>query len=490
MALGATRGRLVRQLLVETLLLSVVGGALGLLFALWTAQSIPALFVGEQADLLDTRLSPRLLLLTVGIATLSGAVFGIAPALHGTSAHAATALRADAGGVSQQHGGRRLRAWLVGSQLALSTVLLLGAGLLVSSLARVLEGDQAAAVRRVAVISMELPGRFVNTVAGIHYRNRMLPQVAELPGVEAVGWTNTLPLERGNRLPFRVEGKTAAVADSLEFETKVVSAGYFPALGLECIEGRLFNSGDHGLAPVVAVVDEVLARRYFGAKAVGQQLMDGKGLPVEIVGVVRSGTYRTLQQPPHPTVFFHSSQDYLFRGHLVVRTGMDPALMLNALEKTAAGVGKGAVILQATTLERHLANALTLDRLTTTLVAVCGLMALAMSTIGVYGTMADAVERRTREIGLRLALGAGRFQVAKLITLEAVSLAGVGILVGLLAALALRQFAQAFLSSFPSLEVAAVAWAGGALGLAMSLAAVVPLRRALRVSPNIALRAE
>jgi predicted permease len=490
MALGAARPRLVRQLLLETQCLSLAGGALGVLFAIWTADAIPALFMAEQAELLDTRINARILLLTVGVACVSGAVFGIAPALHGTGSQAVTALRADAGGVSEQHAGRRLRAVLVTSQIALSTVLLLATGLLVMSLTRALEGDRASAVKNVAVVSLELPGRFVNTVAGIQFRNRMLETVPKLAGVESVGWVSTLPLGRGNRLPFQLEGKSAAVTDTLEFETNVVSPDYFRALRLKCVEGRLFDDTDHALAPPVAVVDELLARRYFGATAVGRHLIGQRGARVEIVGVIQGGTYRTLQQTPQPTVYFSSVQDYLFRGHLLVRTVGDPATMLEAIEKATEAVGEGENILAVTTLERYLSESLTIDRLTTTLVGLCGLIALAMSTIGVYGTMADAVQRRTREIGLRLALGAGRVQVAKLILVEAVYLAVVGIAVGVAGAFAIGRLAHAFLSIAPSINLASIASAVAALAAAMALAAVVPLRRALRVSPNLALRAE
>ena len=490
MALGADRRRLIRQLVLETQCLSLAGGALGVIFAMWTAQAIPSLFVGDQAELLDTRLRPGILLLTIAVACVSGAVFGIAPALHGTASQAITALRADAGGVSEQHVGRRLRAVLVTAQVALSTVLLLATGMLVISLSRALEGDRASAIKNVASVSLELPGRFINTVPGIQFRNRMLEAIPKLPGVEAAAWANTLPLSRGNRFSFGLVGKNEDVTDTLEFETNVVSPDYFRVLRLTCVEGRLFEDRDHALAPPVALVDELLARRYFGETAVGHHLIGQRGARIEIVGVVRSGTYRTLQQTPQPTVYFSSTQDYLFRGHLLVRTSTDPLPQLETIERTIDAVGEGEVILQATTVERHVSESLTIDRLTTTLVGVCGLIALAMATIGVYGTMADAVQRRTREIGLRVALGAGRVQVAKLILVEAVSLAFVGILSGIVAAFVISHVVDAFATPVPGVNWTSLSAATAALTVAVSIAAIVPLRRALSVSPIIALRAE
>jgi putative ABC transport system permease protein len=490
MALGADRRRLVRQLVLETQCLSLAGGALGVIFAIWTAQAIPSLFIGEQAELLDTGLRPSILLLTIVVACVSGAVFGIAPALHGSAAQAVTALRADAGGVSGQHVGRRLRAVLVTAQVALSTVLLLATGMLVMSLSRALEGDRTSAIKNVASVSLELPGRFIDTVPGIQFRNRMLEAIPKLPGVEAAAWANTLPLSRGNRFSFGLVGKSEDVTDTLAFETNVVSPDYFRVLRLTCVEGRLFDERDHALAPPVAIVDELLARRYFGEAAVGHHLIGQRGARIEIIGVVRSGAYRTLQQTPQPTVYFSSTQDYLFRGHLLVRTSADPVPQLETIERTVDAVGEGEVILGTTTVERHVSESLTIDRLTTTLVGMCGLIALAMATIGVYGTMADAVQRRTREIGLRVALGAGRFQVAKLIVMEAISLAFSGILIGIIAAFVVSRFVDAFVTPVPAVDWPSLSAATAALAIAVSIASIVPLRRALSVSPMIALRAE
>jgi len=490
MALGATRKRLVRQLLTETLCLSLIGGGLGLLLAIWTAGVIPALFMAEQAELLDTRLDARVIVLTVGVACLAGALFGIAPALHGTASPAATALRADAGGISTERGGTRLRGLLVASQVALSTVLLLATGLLVTSLTRALEGDLGSAVRKVAFVSLELPGRFGDPVRGVAYRHRLLERLPSLGGVEAVGWASTLPLGRGNRRQFQIEAETADVTDTVELETNVVSPGYFRTLVLPCIEGRVFDEGDRMLAPPVVVVDELLARRYFGPTAVGRHLIDARGARPEVVGVVRSGRYRTLQQSPQPTVYFPSTQDYLWRGHALVRTTRDPKTVLGAIDEVLKTTGDGANILETSTLEAHLSNALAVDRLTTTLVGLCGAIALAMATIGVYGVMTDTVQRRTREIGLRVALGAGRARVARLVFTDAAYLAAVGVLTGTGGALAITYVARSFVYGMPSLDIGTLAAASGALATATAIAAVVPLRRALRVNPNIALRAE
>ena len=490
MALGAQRATLIRQLLTETACLSLVGGAVGLLFAYWASQALPALFMVEQAEMLDTHLNARTFLLTVGVACVAGVAFGVAPAMYGTASPAVTVLRADSGGLSLERGGGRLRTLLVSSQVALSTILLLTTGLMVVSLDRALEGDLTSTAARIAIVSIELPGRFHDVARGTAQRQLLMEQVPKLRDAVQVAWSSSLPLERGRRNRFRIESGGSETIDTREFDTNVVSSGYFDVLSLRIVEGRTFNASDTALSTPVIVVDELLARRHFGAEALGRHLVDTQGRRLEIVGVVRSGRYRTLQQPPQPTVYYPMSQEYLWAGHLIVQTSTDPEKMLGALRSTAEMTGTGTVVKGSATLEARLSESLSLDRLTTTLIGACGIIALAMSTLGVYGIMMDAVQRRTREIGLRVALGAAPRHIAGLVFLEATYPAGVGLVLGTVTALALGRAAQSFLYGVP--PIALVGFVAAALGLAgvIVIAAVLPLSRALRIHPNIALRAE
>ena len=311
-----------------------------------------------------------------------------------------------------------------------------------------------------------------------------------LAGVEAVGWASKLPVSRGSKQRFRLEGGSADVTDTVELETNVVTAEYFRALILQCVEGRLFEATDSMRAPPVAVVDELLALRYFGRTAVGGHLIDAKDTRLEIVGVVRTARYRTLQQAPQPTVYYPSSQEYLYRGHALVRTTAESATLLRSLDGAVSHAGQGAKLLQTSTLDAYLADALAVDRLITTLIGVCGLIALAMSAVGIYGVMTDTVRRRTREIGLRVALGARPFQIGRLVFGESMRLAGLGLLGGLTAALAVTSIARMFLYGVPPLNLPTLAAVVAALAVVVGLAAIVPLGRALRVNPNIALRDE
>ena len=205
---------------------------------------------------------------------------------------------------------------------------------------------------------------------------------------------------------------------------------------------------------------------------------------------MRSGRYRTLQQPPRPTVYYPSTQDYLWRGYLVVRTSPDPALVLDDIRAAVNQAGEDAGVLRITTLKTHVAESLSIERLTTTLVFGCGLIALSMSAMGVYGIMIDAVNRRTREIGLRVALGAAAPQVARLVLMEAAYPAVSGLLIGGAAALAVTRLASNLLSGLPPFDFTWLAAAAAALAALIALAAVFPLLHALRVDPNTVLRAE
>jgi predicted permease len=492
MALGARRGRLIRQLLTESLLVSLMGGALGLLFAYWTSTALPSLFAPEHAELLDTRMDPLLIGLTLGFAAAAGALFGIAPALQGTGAPATLALRADAGGISEQHGGTRVRGLLITAQLALSTLLLIGTGLLMSSLAHTLEGDLGFAARDVAVLQVQNPGgncTIFDALRGARFQQQVAETLPKTPGLRAVGFAGTPPLGRGTLRRYSIQAG-ATVRDRVDLNVTVVSAGYFGAMGIPIIEGRRFDAGDGARAEPVVIVDELLARRYFGATAAGQHLLDADGERLRVVGVVRSGRYRTLQDAPEPTVFVPLTQEHVACGYFFVRTADDPAALLPLVVDRVTAVDAGVTISRAITLDRLLSESLVMDRLTTTLVGLCGVIALLMGAIGVYGVMSDAVLRRTREIGLRMALGAGRPQVAWLVFAEALSLTAAGVFAGILASLVLGRIAATLVHGLPAVDRLTLTTTPAVLAVVVVLAAVVPLRRALAVSPTIALRAE
>jgi predicted permease len=479
-ALGASSRRTVRILVFESVLITLAGAALGFLFAWWTADAIPALFAPEHAEMLDTRLDWRLLLFTVLFACAASVIFAIVPVRHGIATPSVSLLRGDPGEVSEMQGGSRARALLVCSQVALSTVLLLATVMLIAGLSAALRGLATDAARRVAVATVE----GWTPVEGI------AAALMETSGVKSAGWTSRLPLSRGTVQQFQVEAGPSSY-ETMEFGVSAVSTTFFETMGMKLLEGRYFDRQDGFRTTPVAIVDEALAREHFGPRAVGHHLIDPEGVRRRIVGVVRSETHRTLQAPPEPTVYYSIAQLVPIKlGYLVIQTESDAAPLLEIWTRRVAAVSGGMEIRRVFTLERHFSEALVVDRMTTTLVGLCGVLALVMAVVGVYGVMSDAVHRRTREIGLRVALGAGPLHVVRLVLAEAAVLAPVGLVIGIAVALVGRQIAAAFFFGLPGPNLTTIAAAPGVLALVIAVAAALPLRRALAVSPTIALRAQ
>lgn len=492
LALGATRRQLIAQLFAESLLVSVAGGCLGLLLAWWITTAVPALFSPDHAEMLDTSINPLLVALTVGVSAAAGAVFGIAPAIHGTGAPATLALRGDAGAIGGHSAGSRMRAILITAQLALSSLLLIATTLLENSLAHALRAEAASGTGNVALLSMMNPGgncTLYDPVRGVRFQQALVQRLPRTTGVEAVGWALTPPLGRLNTRIYMVEAG-AKMHDRVEIDVNIVTPGYFETLRIPLVNGRYFDSNDGALARPVAMVDELLAQRHFGAAAVGQHLISPDGERITIIGVVRSARFRTLQDSPQPTVYRPLAQEHRPCGFLFVRTGADPAAMLPLIQGPLEAIDGGVTITKRATFTEHLSEAVVLDRLVTRIVGLCGLIALVMGAAGVYGAMNDAVRRRTREIGLRAALGAGRFQVARLVMAEGVYLTSLGVGLGMVSALALERLAASFAHGLPSLDLVTLTRTPAMLAAVLAVAAIVPLRRALSVNPTVALRAE
>ena len=320
-ALGASRRLLARQALVEGFLISLAGAGLGLLVAHWTARALPALFAPEEAEMLDTSIGASVVLATAILALVAGALFAIGPARHATQTLDVEVLRADAGGVSENAGGAALRALVVTGQVAVSTVMLIAAGLLMQALSVALAGDLGPGGRGVGVTMLRLPGDIEDDVTrGILFHRRVLEDVRKIPGVEAAGWVATLPVGRSTALPFQV-AVAPGLTETLEVEVNVASAQYFHTMRIAVVEGRSFSAEDGALAKPVVVVNDILARRYFGPSAVGRQLTGEEGTAYEVVGVVRTGKYRTFQEAPEPMVYFPITQRQVGWLHLVVRSG-------------------------------------------------------------------------------------------------------------------------------------------------------------------------
>jgi len=462
---------------------------LGLVLARWTSGFLPSLLSPEGAEMLDTSLDAATIAGTILVAVIAGALFAVGPAHLVTKTLDIEALRADAGAVSSGRGRRPLRTALVTGQVALSTLLLIGAAALVHTLSVALRGDLAMGGGEIAIALVRMPTDRPGEVAtAIAFQRQAMEMVSKVPGVESVAWVATLPVRQSVSKRFSVEVRPGLI-ETADIDTNIASASYFHTMQSVFVEGRDFNRDDGALAAPVVIVNDVLAWRYFGSSAVGRYLGDVKGTRFKIVGVVRSGKYRAFQEDSEPIVFFPLSQSDPVWMHLLAKTTAGAGPLLPELRSQLLMAGR-ADVRWTTTFDEYLAHELIIDRVLTTVVAGCGLLALVLSTIGVYGMIADTVRRRTAEIGLRVALGARRWEVVALVLREGLLLTGAGAIAGSIGAVVLARVARSFVHSLPLPGVASLGTVSLTLVLVAFGAAILPARRALRICPTIALRAE
>jgi predicted permease len=489
LALGARRSWLIRQALVEGLLLAGSGAAFGLVLAGWMAGFLPSLLSPEGAEMLDTSLDAATIIGTITVAVVAGALFAIGPAQLVTRTLDIEALRTDAGVVSSGRARAPLRAALVTGQLALSTALLIVAAGLLDTLSSGLKGDLGVGGGEIAIALLQMPTDRPGEVAtALAFRHKASDALRRMPTIESVAWVATLPMRTHLSRRFAVEIRPGLV-ETADLDTNIVSAGYFRTMQNVVVEGRDFDGTDGALAAPVVVVNDVLARRYFGPSAVGRDLTDLDGTRRHIVGVVRSGKYRAFQEDPEPIVYFPLSQSDPVLLHALAKTTAVAGPLLPQVRRQLLRSGRASV-LWTTTFDDHLARALIIDRVITTVVGACGLLGLALSTIGVYGMVADTVRRRTGEIGLRVALGARRRHVVALVFREGLLLTAAGALAGTAGAVVLAAVVRSFVPEWPLPDIVSVGSVSLTLVVVVIAAAIIPASRALRISPTIALRVQ
>jgi predicted permease len=489
LALGAGRRRLVRQFLIESVLLGCAGGALGLLFALWTADVLPAFFPPEQARQLAVQVDIRVVGFTVFVALLSSLVFGLAPALHATRAGVTAALRGDAARSGDLRSGVRLRRALVASQIALACVLLSSAAVLVQSLSRALAADAGFETRDAVIGSLETPDPFTAAQTET-YVTRLLETIEGVPGVESATLTLALPFSGGARRGFDLEGYQRREGEGRELNFNVVTPEYFRTLGIPLIGGRVFSRHDTAGSERVAIVNQPLARRYFGGAALGRELRDSRGTTLRIVGVVGPGAPRDVHLPAEPTVYYPFAQEPRPRMALIARTSGDASALRDLIRRQALAVDARVPVFRVMTLESLLSEALTTNRVVASLVAASAGMAVFLALIGVYGVMAFGVARRAREIGVRMALGATARDVILLVVGEGLAVTLGGVLAGGIAAMFATRALQASVAGVGSADLATYVTVPIVLAVTAILAAVVPAWRALALEPSLVLRTD
>ena len=476
-ALGADRARLVRQVVLEGLIMAALGTGAGLVAAAWTAGAIPALFAPEHASLIDTRVERPVIAATAFVGLLAGLLFALAPALIATRELSPAALRSDAGGLGDGESGARLRLLLVGAQLALSTVFLIGATLLVRFADASLGVDRSRAAGSLVLAAIE--------TYDPDYRDKATPMLRQ-PSVARAGWVAIPPLGRPAKREYRIQ--RGALTEMVEVDVNFASEGYFRAMFIPTIEGRLLKPEDEINPNDVVVINEAMAQRYYAGRALGRLLTDTAGRSAEIVGVVQTRSYRAFEPVQRPMIYFPMSRATsrgfyaVFRSHSGTEAQMDR-------DVTAALTDLGGTTkLEVIPFETFVSRALATDRLIGTLIGACGAIALALAVIGVYGVMIDAVRRRRREFGLRAALGASPADLLRVLLGSSLAPAAAGVGAGIAGAWLLSRVVQSFIFGLPAIDPALVAAIVLLMAVVVTAAMIAPARQALRVSPLVALR--
>jgi putative ABC transport system permease protein len=496
-ALGAGRWQLVRQLLTETALLTLLGSGLGIGLAAWGADALLSLGPHGLRPMHPAVIDGHVLAFTFGVAALTSLVFGLLPALQTARRGGEAALQESgrtSGGVDRQ----RIRRLLVAGEIALALLLLVGAGLMVQSFRRLLAVDPGFRTANVVSTRLALPRSARDTAEVIGFYRDLVDRARALPGVSAAAAVSYLPLSReGARYSFSVEGQPFPEPQERPSSSfNVVTPGYFGTLGIPLLQGRDFTGQDGWNAPGVVVVNQTLARRFWpNESAVGKRLTfdDDPDEPSDwmtVVGVVRDSRHRSLVDEIMPQIYAPEAQVGLEEMALLVRTPLAPATVAPAIRGLVASLDPEVPVADIHQLTQIRDASISADRFRTLLLGAFGLLALGLAAIGVFGVISYGVVQRTREIGIRIALGARSAEILRLVIGEGMVTVAGGIAAGLAAGAALSRVLVTLLYQVKPWDPAtfvsiAVVIAGVALG-----ACVLPARRALRVDPAIALRTE
>ena len=500
-ALGARRYHLVRQLLTESMLLAIIAGAIGVLLATWGTAALVALSPDSLPRAREIGFDWRVLAFTGGIALTTGIVFGLMPAIWGPRVELTDALKEGSRGTTG--GSGHLRKVLVVAEVALSVVLLVGAGLMLRSFSQLrnvnpgFRTDHALTLR----VSLPVPNGQITPADEdrfVSFFDRTLARLSELPGVIAAGAANMIPLDgNGTDRLIEVEGYVQRdQADMPDAQNRQATPGWFAAMGIPLVRGRLIERTDDNKAPRVLVVNEAFAKRYFpNTDPIGKRIRLGKltaDFPwATIVGTVGDVRNFTLDAPPEPTMYWPVAQIRATPAlAIVVRTQSDPEALTSSVRNAIAEVDPAQPIYDMQSLDQLVAKSLGQRRFTLTLMVLFGVIALVLSAIGIYGVMAFAVSQRTQEIGIRMALGASALDVLKMVVGSGMFLAAIGVAVGLIGAFAVTRLMASLLFGVSPTDLVTFGLVTGGLLMVALLACYIPARRATKVDPLVALRYE
>jgi putative ABC transport system permease protein len=497
-ALGASRSRVVRQLLTESILLSLAGGALGLVLAVWWSDLLIALGKEDIPRALQVGLDWSVLGFTLVVSVLTGIVFGLVPALHSSKTQLTETLKEGGRGSGEGARRNRVRGVLVVGELAIAVVLLVGAGLLIQSLWRLRQVSPGFSSQNVLTFVVGIPEVKYPTDKQAHFYHDLVGRIESLPGVAAASSVIPLPLS-GDRfsISFETEGRPVAKGNLPSADFFVIEANYFKTLGISQLKGRDFTERDDNKAPAVIIVNQAFARKFFPDEdAIGKHIKPGistyEGDPQmrEIVGVVADVKNRSLNSAVAPAYFVPQAQVPFNQMTVVVKTTNDPRSLIAAAQREVTTIDKELPVFNVKTMDDYLAASVAAPRFNTTLLSIFAAVALVLTIVGLYGVMSYSVAQRTNEIGIRMALGAQTRDVLRLIVSQGFKLVLLGLAIGLMGAFALMRVISGLVFGVTTKDPLTFGVVAVVLAFVALLACYVPARRAARVDPMKALRYE
>ncbi|HET6851494.1 MAG TPA: ABC transporter permease [Pyrinomonadaceae bacterium] len=498
-ALGAKRGRLIRQFLTESILLSTLGGIVGLGIAFGGLVLLKAFIPETISQAREISIDLKVLAFTFVVSVLTGVIFGLAPAIQALRFNQIETLKEGGRDAATGGSGKRLRSLLVMSEVAISLVLLIGAGLLINSFLRLRNVDPGFRSDNLLTMKIVLPEpKYAKFQQRAAFYTNLLQRVQSLAGVRSAAVTTNLPLYRqGNSTSINIEGRPAPPpGQELIVVTRIISPGYFDTMSIPVLKGRPLTDQDMETSPTAVVISETMARRFWpGEDPVGKRIAAWKVQTPEdwaqIVGVVKDVRQFELTADPKPQMYLSYRQAGFFAPRdLVVKTDVEPASMAETVRKAVWDIDKDQPVSNIRTMEEILAESIARQRFSMLLLAIFAGVALVLAGVGIYGVMSYSVAQRTHEIGIRMALGAQTGAVLKLAVGYGMKLVIIGIVVGLIAAFALTRLMATLLFGVTATDPATFTLISLLLIAVAALASYIPARRATKVNPIIALRYE
>ena len=497
-ALGASRRRIIQQMLTESVVLALGGGIIGVLAGTWGVAALRAFAPADLPRLNEIFVNGPVLAFTAGVSVFTAILFGLAPALRSSQARFVDSLKQ--AGRGMQHSRKNLGNALVVGQIAVSLSLLVGGGLLIQSFWRLIHVNPGFIPQNAITARIDLPRRSYDTPQKVSaFIEQFEKRVAALPGVQSVGAISELPLtgEMGDNV-FHLDGRSYSPSQYEDAEYRQTAPGYFEAMRIPLIAGRSIEWTDTSEAPPVIVVDEAFAKRYFpGENPIGKRLdflAAGSATSftraLTVVGVVGNVSHDALDAPQRPEMYVPLAQDPVDGIDIIVRTAISPASTATALQNVLTSLDKNQALSTVRTMQDVIASSVSQPKFSALLVGIFAVLALGLAAIGLYGVISYSVSQRTNEIGIRMALGATPRDISQMILGGGFKLAIIGTAIGIALALSLGRFLQSLLFEVRPTDPVTLAVISALLLIVALAACYIPARRAMNVDPMVALRYE